>query len=135
MLPTGIKLHKISAILELSYADGGIYSLPAEFLRVYSPSAEVRGHGTGQEVLQTEKINIKIDDLKMVGNYAISLHFDDGHNSGIYTWEYLRELSLKQSEMWDDYLQRLHQAGARRDVLPADTQVVNIVDFASASKK
>lgn len=129
MVPTGIKLHQRTAILELSYADGGIYSLPAEYLRVYSPSAEVRGHGIGQEVLQTGKINVKIDDLKAVGNYAISLHFDDGHNSGIYTWEYLRELGLNQPEMWEDYLKRLQSAGARREDLPADTQVVNIVDF------
>jgi DUF971 family protein len=129
MLPTDIKLHKRTAILELSYDDGGIYTLPAEFLRVHSPSAEVRGHGVGQEVLQVGKIDVKIDTIETVGNYAISLHFDDGHNTGIYTWEYLRELGLHQAEMWENYLHRLQQAGARREVLPTDTQVVNIVDF------
>jgi DUF971 family protein len=92
MLPTDIRLHKRTAILELSYADGGIYTLPAEFLRVYSPSAEVRGHGIGQEVLQTGKLNVKISKIEPIGNYAIRLHFDDDHNTGIYTWEYLREI-------------------------------------------
>lgn len=129
MLPTDIKLHKRTAILELSYADGGIYSLPAEYLRVYSPSAEVRGHGIGQEVLQVGKINVKINTIEAVGNYAISLHFDDDHNTGIYTWGYLRELALQQPERWEDYLKRLKEAGERREILPTDTQVVNIIDF------
>jgi DUF971 family protein len=131
MTPTNIKLHKRTAVLELTYADGGIYTLPAEFLRVYSPSAEVRGHGIGQEVLQVGKIDVKINTIEAVGHYAVSLHFDDDHNTGIYTWEYLRELSLNQTEMWEAYLQKLQEAGERREILPTDTQVVNIIDFNS----
>ena len=127
MQPTDIKLHRKTGILELKYEDGGIYSLPAEFLRVNSPSAEVRGHGPGQEVLQTGKIDVKIDNLDSVGNYAIRLHFSDDHNTGIYSWEYLRELCLNQAEMWESYLLKLKQAGARRENLASDVQVVNIM--------
>lgn len=127
MQPTDIKLHRKTGILELKYEDGGIYSLPAEFLRVNSPSAEVRGHGPGQEVLQTGKIDVKIDNLDAVGNYAIRLHFSDDHNTGIYSWEYLRELCLNQAKMWESYLLKLKQAGARRENLASDVQVVNIM--------
>ena len=127
MQPTDIKLHRKTGILELKYEDGGIYSLPAEILRVNSPSAEVRGHGPGQEVLQTGKIDVKIDNLDAVGNYAIRLHFSDDHNTGIYSWEYLRELCLNQAEMWESYLLKLKQAGARRENLARDVQVVNIM--------
>jgi len=127
MQPTDIKLHRKTGILELKYEDGGIYSLPAEFLRVNSPSAEVRGHGPGQEVLQTGKIDVKIDNLDAVGNYAVRLHFSDDHNTGIYSWEYLRELCLNQAEMWESYLLKLKQAGARRENLASDVQVVNIM--------
>lgn len=127
MTPTDIKLHRKSGILELAYDDGGIYSLPAEFLRVYSPSAEVRGHGPGQEVLQTGKKDVRIANIEPVGNYAVRLHFDDDHNTGIYSWEYLRELCLNQAKLWDDYLLRLKKAGARRENLPTGVQVVNIV--------
>jgi len=127
MQPTDIKLHRKTGILELKYEDGGIYSLPAEFLRVNSPSAEVRGHGPGQEVLQTGKIDVKIDNLDAVGNYAIRLHFSDDHDTGIYSWEYLRELCLNQAEMWESYLLKLKQAGARRENLASDVQVVNIM--------
>jgi DUF971 family protein len=127
MQPTDIKLHRKTGILELKYEDGGIFSLPAEFLRVNSPSAEVRGHGPGQEVLQTGKIDVKIDNLDAVGNYAIRLHFSDDHNTGIYSWEYLRELCLNQAEMWESYLLKLKQAGARRENLASDVQVVNIM--------
>lgn len=127
MQPTDIKLHRKTGILELKYEDGGIYSLPAEFLRVNSPSAEVRGHGPGQEVLQTGKIDVKIDNLDAVGNYAIRLHFSDDHNTGIYSWEYLSELCLNQAEMWESYLLKLKQAGARRENLASDVQVVNIM--------
>lgn len=127
MQPNDIKLHRKTGILELKYEDGGIYSLPAEFLRVNSPSAEVRGHGPGQEVLQTGKIDVKIDNLDAVGNYAIRLHFSDDHNTGIYSWEYLRELCLNQAEMWESYLLKLKQAGARRENLASDVQVVNIM--------
>ena len=127
MQPTDIRLHKKTALLELRYADGGIYSLPAEFLRVYSPSAEVRGHGKGQEVLQTGKRFVKIDRIEPVGHYAIQLHFDDGHNTGIFSWDYLRELALGQQTLWDEYLARLQAAGARREPIEAGVQVVNIM--------
>lgn len=127
MVPTDIRLHKKTALLELKYADGGVYSLPAEFLRVYSPSAEVRGHGPGQEVLQTGKLNVKINTIEPVGNYAVRLHFDDDHNTGIYSWEYLRELALHQQQMWDEYLQRMKAAGARREPVDAGVQIVNIM--------
>ena len=127
MQPTDIRLHKRTAILEIKYADGGNYTLPAEFLRVYSPSAEVRGHGQGQEVLQVGKRNVKISRIEPIGNYAVRLHFDDDHNTGIYSWEYLRELSLDQQKLWDQYLQRLQAAGERRDPKDAAVQVVNIM--------
>jgi len=127
MTPTDIKLHRKSGILELKYADGGIYSLPAEFLRVYSPSAEVRGHGPGQEVLQIGKIDVKIDNIEAVGNYAVRLHFSDDHNTGIFSWEYLRELCINQASLWDDYLLRLKKAGARRERLQKGVQIVNIM--------
>ena len=127
MTPTDIKLHKKTALLEIKYADGGIYSLPAEFLRVYSPSAEVRGHGPGQEVLQTGKRFVTIKQVEPVGHYAIRLHFDDGHNTGIYSWEYLRELALHQAAMWDEYLTRLRAANARREPVDAGVQIVNIM--------
>lgn len=127
MQPDDIKLHRKSGILELKYNDGGIYSLPAEFLRVNSPSAEVRGHGQGQEVLQTGKKNVKISNLEAVGNYAIRLHFDDDHNTGIFSWEYLRELCMNQAALWDSYLMKLQKAGARRENLPNDVQIVNIM--------
>jgi DUF971 family protein len=127
MTPTDIKLHKKTALLELTYSDGGIYSLPAEFLRVYSPSAEVRGHGQGKEVLQVGKLNVKIDKIEPVGHYAVRLRFDDGHDTGIYSWEYLRELALHQQTMWDEYLNRLRKAGERREPLATGVQVVNIM--------
>ena len=127
MQPTDIRLHKRTAILEIKYADGSTYALPAEFLRVYSPSAEVRGHGQGQEVLQTGKLNVKISRIEPIGNYAIRLHFDDDHNTGIYSWEYLRELSLNQPTLWNQYLQRLQAAGERREPRDAGVQVVNIM--------
>ena len=92
MQPTDIHLHKKTALLELRYADGGVYSLPAEFLRVYSPSAEVRGHGAGQEVLQVGKRDVGIESVAPVGNYAIQPQFTDGHNTGLYTWDYLYKL-------------------------------------------
>jgi DUF971 family protein len=127
MQPTDIRLHKKTALLELRYADGGLYSLPAEFLRVYSPSAEVRGHGVGQEVLQTGKRFVKIDKIAPVGHYAVQLHFDDGHSTGIFSWDYLRELALGQQALWDQYLERLKAAGARREPIEAGVQVVNIM--------
>ncbi len=125
MLPTDIKLHRRSGILELQYADGS-FQLNAELLRVYSPSAEVRGHGPGQEVLQVGKRHVLISTIESVGNYALRLHFDDDHSSGLYTWEYLRELCQTQDTLWQQYLDKLKAAGKSRDPLPKDTQVVTI---------
>ena len=130
MLPTDIKLHLKSAIMELKYHDE-VFKLPAEFLRVHSPSAEVRGHGHGQEVLQVGKKNVKIMKIDQVGNYALRPHFDDDHNTGIYTWEYLRELCLKQRLFWELYLQKLKSAGQSREPLAKDIQVVNIAPLKS----
>ncbi len=125
--PTEIKLHKKSATLELSYADGTSNTLSAEFLRVHSPSAEVRGHGKGQEVLQKGKRQVKIKNLVAVGNYAIKLTFDDGHDTGIYSWTYLQELSAERESLWSNYLMKLNAVKASREPLPAGTQVINIM--------
>ncbi|HCS28952.1 MAG TPA: 1-(5-phosphoribosyl)-5-((5-phosphoribosylamino)methylideneamino)imidazole-4-carboxamide isomerase [Spongiibacteraceae bacterium] len=123
--PTGIELHQKSRELELIYADGERVRLSCELLRVLSPSAEVRGHGKGQEVLQTGKINVAITDIKPVGNYAIQLSFSDGHDSGIFSWAYLRELADNKEAYWQTYLDQLHQAGASRD---PEVQVVKFFD-------
>ena len=120
---TGIELHRQSRTLDLSYASGEQYTLSCEYLRVYSPSAEVRGHGAGQEALQVGKINVAITDIKPVGNYAVQLVFSDGHDTGLYSWEYLYELCKHQKENWENYLKRLHDAGASRD---PEVQVVRI---------
>ena len=125
-VPSELKLHKKSANLELIYPGDERYSLSAEFLRVHSPSAEVRGHGKGQEVLQTGKRNVKIEGVESVGNYAIKLTFDDGHNTGIYSWDYLMDLARNQASLWQEYLAKLQSAGATRDPLPPNTQVINI---------
>jgi DUF971 family protein len=130
MLPTNIKLHLKSGILELQYNDAD-FKLNAEFLRVHSPSAEVRGHGPGQEVLQVGKKNVMITKIDQVGNYAIRPHFDDDHNTGIYTWDYLRELCINQAAMWEHYLQKLKSAGESREALEKDTQVVTITPLKS----
>ncbi|HVF65542.1 MAG TPA: DUF971 domain-containing protein [Casimicrobiaceae bacterium] len=113
--PTEIKLHQASRIVEIAFDDGRVFKLPYEFLRVYSPSAEVRGHGAGQEVLQTGKRDVTIKDVEAVGHYAIRPAFSDGHDTGIYSWDYLRELGEDQDELWQRYLQRLAKAGASRD--------------------
>lgn len=120
---TGIELHRQSRTLDLSYAGAEKYTLSCEYLRVHSPSAEVRGHGQGQETLQVGKINVAITDIKPVGNYAVQLVFSDGHDTGLYSWEYLYELCKNQKEYWDNYLKRLHDAGAGRD---PEVQVVRI---------
>jgi DUF971 family protein len=114
-LPTEIKLHQVSRVLELVFPRGITFRLPCEFLRVYSPSAEVRGHGPGQEVLQTGKQDVTITDLEPVGHYAIRPKFSDGHDSGIYSWDYLYDLGVRQDELWRRYLARLAAAGATRD--------------------
>ncbi|WP_028453495.1 gamma-butyrobetaine hydroxylase-like domain-containing protein [Chitinilyticum aquatile] len=114
-IPEEITLEAQSRQLVLAYADGTRYALPCEFLRVYSPSAEVRGHGVGPGVLQTGKRDVAIIDVLPVGNYAVKLVFDDGHDSGLYSWEYLHELATKHDAYWQLYLERLAAAGASRD--------------------
>lgn len=113
--PTEIKLHQKSRVMEIAFSDGKAFRLPYEFLRVYSPSAEVRGHGPGQEVLQTGKREIDMRALEPVGSYAVQPAFSDGHDTGIYSWEYLYELGSNQDALWRQYLTRLEAAGASRD--------------------
>jgi DUF971 family protein len=112
--PTDIKLHQKSKVLEISFEDGKTFNLPCEFLRVYSPSAEVRGHGPGQEVLQVGKEDVNITNIEPVGNYAVKLEFDDGHNTGLYAWETLYELGDNQDALWQEYLAKLEKAGHKR---------------------
>lgn len=114
-VPTEIKLHQKSRVLEIAFDDGRTFRLPYEFLRVYSPSAEVRGHGPGQEVLQTGKAAVEIRTIEAVGSYAVQPQFSDGHATGIYSWEYLYELGKNQEKRWAEYLQRLEAAGASRE--------------------
>lgn len=115
--PTDIKLHQKSRLLEISFEDGKTFELSCEYLRVNSPSAEVRGHGPGQEVLQLGKENVNIEKIEPTGNYAITLYFDDGHSTGIYSWETLYELGENQEKYWADYLKRLEEAGHKRKVV------------------
>jgi len=112
--PTEINLHQKSRVLEIAFDDGSRFQLPCEYLRVYSPSAEVRGHGPGQEVLQLGKENVNITQIEPVGVYAVQLHFDDGHNTGIYSWETLYDLGANQERLWNEYLGRLEKAGYKR---------------------
>ena len=121
-LPTEIKLHQVSRKLEIAFDNGVRFELPYEFLRVYSPSAEVRGHGPGQEVLQVGKKNIEVKNVEPVGSYALGLTFSDGHDTGIYSWDYLYELGLHQAELWEEYLSRMKSAGASREPLPGAPQ-------------
>jgi DUF971 family protein len=113
--PTEIKLHQKSRVLEIAFADGASFRLSCEFLRVYSPSAEVRGHGPGQEVLQVGKKDVEITRVEPVGSYAVQLTFSDGHDTGIYSWELLHDYGRRQDEMWRHYLQRMEEAGASRE--------------------
>ncbi|MEK6595484.1 MAG: DUF971 domain-containing protein, partial [Pseudomonadota bacterium] len=113
--PTEIKLHQKSRILDISFSDGKTFQFPCEFLRVHSPSAEVSGHGPGQEVLQTGKRLVNIVKIEPVGNYAIQLNFTDGHNTGLYSWDLLYNYGLNQDKMWQRYLQRVEEAGASRE--------------------
>ncbi len=117
-VPTEIKFHQASRLMELTFADGASFRIPYEFLRVYSPSAEVRGHGPGQETLQIGKREVGIAEVEAVGHYAIRPKFSDGHETGIYSWDYLYELGSGQQAMWDQYLKRLAAAGASRDADP-----------------
>lgn len=109
--PTELNLHRQSKVLELSFDDGAHFNLPCEYLRVFSPSAEVRGHGPGQETLQLGKEDVNIANITPVGNYAVVLHFDDGHNTGIYSWDTLYDLGKNQEANWTGYLARLEAAG------------------------
>jgi DUF971 family protein len=115
LAPTNITLHQKSRLLEIAFPDGKTFRLPYEFLRVQSPSAEVRGHGPGQEVLQVGKSNVEIRSLDPVGSYAVQPAFSDGHATGIFSWEYLHFLGENQERLWAEYLDKLAQAGASRD--------------------
>ena len=114
-LPQSITLHGQSRVLEVGFADGSVFRLPFELMRVYSPSAEVQGHGPGQEVLQTGKREVGIEQLEPVGNYGVKPVFSDGHDSGIFSWDYLWFLGTQQDELWQDYQRRLQEAGVDRD--------------------
>ena len=113
--PESITLHGASRVLEVGFADGSVFRIPFELMRIYSPSAEVQGHGPGQEVLQTGKRNVEVVTLEPVGNYAVKPVFSDGHDSGIFSWDYLYFLGSQQAELWQDYERRLQEAGADRD--------------------
>lgn len=113
--PTEITLHQASRVLEVAFEDGKRFSLPCEYLRVYSPSAEVRGHGPGQEVLQVGKRDVGIKAVEPVGSYAVKLVFTDGHDTGLYSWQTLYDLGEHQEAYWQDYLDRMAKAGASRD--------------------
>ncbi|HET9734178.1 MAG TPA: DUF971 domain-containing protein [Burkholderiales bacterium] len=112
--PTEIKLHQKSRVMEIAFDDGRTFRLPYEYLRVFSPSAEVRGHGPGQEVLQVGKRDVDIRSLEPVGSYAVQPTFSDGHATGIYSWDYLYELGVEQDDNWATYLRRLEAAGQSR---------------------
>lgn len=137
LTPSAVKLHRKSKCLELQYADGKQWTLPAEFLRVFSPSAEVRGHGKGQAVLQTGKRLVGIDSVEAVGHYALKIHFDDGHASGLYSWDYLYQLGTEQASMWARYLEELEAARGSRDApeptasLSDSVQVINIAPLSA----
>jgi len=113
--PTAITVHQQSRVLEIGFADGQTFRIPFELMRVYSPSAEVQGHGPGQEVLQTGKREVGLDALEAVGNYAVQPTFSDGHDSGIFSWDYLYHLGSQQATLWAQYEARLREAGVDRD--------------------
>jgi len=119
-VPTDIVLHNASKVLEIAFNNGSQFRLPFELLRVYSPSAEVQGHGPGQEVLQTGKRHVGILSLEPVGNYGVQPNFSDGHNSGIFSWDYLYQLGLNEQALWVQYQQRLQDAGVDRDASMAE---------------
>jgi DUF971 family protein len=116
--PTDVKLHQKSRKLEVGFDDGKTFEFSCEFLRVFSPSAEVQGHGPGEDKLQVGKINVNITKLEAVGNYAIQPTFDDGHDSGIFSWETLYNYGIHQDEMWQSYLDRLEKEGGSREPAP-----------------
>lgn len=113
--PEALTVHSASRVLEISFSDGKTFRIPFELMRVYSPSAEVQGHGPGQEVLQTGKREVTVVEIEPVGNYAVKPTFSDGHDSGLFTWEYLYFLGSQQTELWAEYEQRLQAAGVSRD--------------------
>ena len=113
--PTALTVHSQSRILEIAFSDGAQFKIPFELMRIYSPSAEVQGHGPGQEVLQTGKREVNVVELEPIGNYAVKPVFSDGHESGLFTWDYLYHLGADQSQLWDDYERRLKAAGVLRD--------------------
>ncbi len=115
IVPLSFKVRKVSRVVEIVFEDGAEFSLPFEFLRVYSPSAEVRGHAPGDEILQTGKRDVDVTAMEPVGNYGIKPIFSDGHGSGIYTWTYLYELGRDQTTLWEQYLQNLEDAGFTRE--------------------
>ena len=114
-IPTAVTVHQASKVLEIAFADGAGFRIPFELMRIYSPSAEVQGHGAGQEILQTGKRDVGINDLEQVGNYALQPEFSDGHNTGLFTWDYLYFLGSQQTELWQQYESRLLAAGVSRD--------------------
>ena len=117
--PTAFTVHRQSRVLEVCFSDGAAFKIPFELMRVYSPSAEVKGHGPGQEVLQTGKQDVTVLELSPVGNYAVKPVFSDGHDTGLFTWEYLYQLGEQQTQLWSDYLGRLGAAGMSRSAAMA----------------
>ena len=118
--PTSLTVHGQSRILEIAFSDGQQFHIPFELMRIYSPSAEVQGHGPGQEILQTGKRNVELQALEPVGNYAVQPRFSDGHDTGIFSWDYLYFLGTRQEQLWADYERRLREAGIDRDApMPA----------------
>ncbi len=115
LIPTDMKFHQQSRKLEIVFDNGQAFELPYEFLRVYSPSAEVRGHGLAEPILQVGKRHVNVSHVEPAGEYALKISFDDGHDSGLYSWEYLHHLGVEYPQLWQQYLQRLEQAGASRD--------------------
>ena len=113
--PVALTLHQASRVLEVGYDDGSVFRIPFELMRVYSPSAEVQGHGPGQEVLQTGKRHVGIEHIETVGHYAVQPTFSDGHDSGLFTWDYLYKLGAEQTQLWARYDARLAEAGVGRD--------------------
>ena len=113
--PTALTIHSQSRILEIAFSDGAQFKIPFELMRIYSPSAEVQGHGPGQEILQTGKREVNVVELEPIGNYAVKPVFSDGHESGLFTWDYLYHLGADESQLWADYERRLQAAGVARD--------------------
>jgi DUF971 family protein len=118
-MPTELNFHRQSRVLEINFDDGAHFNLPCEYLRVFSPSAEVQGHGPGQRVLQIGKEEVNIERIEPIGNYAVCLHFDDGHNTGIYSWDSLYHLGVHHEDYWREYLDQLAAAGHARNARPS----------------